>query len=47
VLLLIVAVLLVLGTFMDMAPMIIICTPIFLPVAKAYGIDPRCISAPS
>lgn len=40
VLLLIVAVLLVLGTFMDMAPMIIICTPIFLPVAKAYGISP-------
>lgn len=32
--------LLILGTFMDMAPMIIICTPIFLPVAKAYGIDP-------
>jgi tripartite ATP-independent transporter DctM subunit len=40
VLLLIVAILLVLGTFMDMAPMIIICTPIFLPVAKAYGISP-------
>jgi TRAP-type C4-dicarboxylate transport system permease large subunit len=33
-------VLLVLGTFMDMAPMIIICTPIFLPVVKAFGIDP-------
>ena len=32
--------LLVLGTFMDLAPMIIICTPIFLPVAKAFGIDP-------
>ena len=29
-----------LGTFMDLAPMILICTPIFLPVAKAYGIDP-------
>ncbi len=40
VLLLIIAVLLVLGTFMDLAPMILICTPIFLPVAKAYGIDP-------
>jgi len=39
-LLLIVAVLLALGTFMDLAPMILICTPIFLPVAKAYGIDP-------
>jgi hypothetical protein len=25
---------------MDMAPTIIICTPIFLPVAKAYGVDP-------
>ncbi len=37
---LIVAILLVLGTFMDLAPMILICTPIFLPVAKAYGIDP-------
>jgi tripartite ATP-independent transporter DctM subunit len=33
-------VLLVLGTFMDLAPLIIICTPIFLPVARAYGIDP-------
>ncbi|MGX5736334.1 TRAP transporter large permease [Bosea thiooxidans] len=33
-------VLLVLGTFMDMAPMIIICTPIFLPVVKAFGVDP-------
>jgi tripartite ATP-independent transporter DctM subunit len=40
VLLLIIAVLLLLGTFMDLAPMILICTPIFLPVAKAYGIDP-------
>jgi tripartite ATP-independent transporter DctM subunit len=40
VLLLIVLVLLVLGTFMDLAPLILICTPIFLPVARAYGIDP-------
>jgi tripartite ATP-independent transporter DctM subunit len=40
ILLLINVVLLVLGTFMDMAPMIIICTPIFLPVVKAFGIDP-------
>ncbi|MGY4516425.1 TRAP transporter large permease [Lysobacter sp. HA18] len=39
-LLLMILVLLVLGTFMDLAPMIIICTPIFLPVAKAIGIDP-------
>lgn len=40
VLLMIVLLLLALGTFMDLAPMILICTPIFLPVAKAYGIDP-------
>ena len=32
--------LLLLGTFMDMGPMIIITTPIFLPVVAAYGIDP-------
>lgn len=40
ILLLMIVVLLVLGTFMDLAPLIIICTPIFLPVAKAFGIDP-------
>jgi tripartite ATP-independent transporter DctM subunit len=40
ILLLLNIVLLVLGTFMDLAPLIIICTPIFLPVAKAFGIDP-------
>lgn len=40
ILLLINIILLVLGTFMDMAPMIIICTPIFLPLVKAFGIDP-------
>jgi tripartite ATP-independent transporter DctM subunit len=40
VLMLLNVVLLVLGTFMDMAPIIIICTPIFLPVAKAFGVDP-------
>ena len=40
ILLLINVILLVLGTFMDMAPMIIICTPIFLPVVKAIGVDP-------
>ncbi|GFK95851.1 C4-dicarboxylate TRAP transporter large permease protein DctM [Fundidesulfovibrio magnetotacticus] len=34
------AILLFLGTFMDMAPLIIICTPIFLPVMKAVGMDP-------
>jgi tripartite ATP-independent transporter DctM subunit len=40
VLLLINVVLLVLGTFMDMAPMVIIATPVLLPVVKAFGIDP-------
>jgi tripartite ATP-independent transporter DctM subunit len=39
-LLLMLALLLILGTFMDLAPMIIICTPILLPVARSYGIDP-------
>jgi tripartite ATP-independent transporter DctM subunit len=39
-LLLINVLLLVLGTFMDMAPMILICTPIMLPVVKAMGVDP-------
>jgi tripartite ATP-independent transporter DctM subunit len=32
--------LLVLGTFMDLAPMLLICTPIFLPVIVKLGIDP-------
>jgi tripartite ATP-independent transporter DctM subunit len=40
ILFLIMITLLVLGTFMDLAPLIIICTPIFLPVAKAFGVDP-------
>jgi tripartite ATP-independent transporter DctM subunit len=39
-LLLINILLLVLGTFMDLAPMLLICTPIFLPVIKQFGIDP-------
>jgi len=39
-LLLINVLLLLLGTFMDMAPMILICTPIMLPVVKALGVDP-------
>jgi tripartite ATP-independent transporter DctM subunit len=39
-LLLINILLLVLGTFMDMAPMLLICTPILLPVAKTFGVDP-------
>ncbi len=40
ILLLINIVLLVLGTFMDMSPLIVITTPIFLPVATAFGVDP-------
>ncbi|MEL7312181.1 MAG: TRAP transporter large permease [Pseudomonadota bacterium] len=39
-LLLINLVLLLLGTFMDMAPLIIITTPIFLPMATELGMDP-------
>ena len=39
-LLLINVVLLILGTFMDMAPLIIISTPIFLPLANQLGMDP-------
>ncbi|WP_306029547.1 TRAP transporter large permease [Stappia sp. MMSF_3263] len=40
VLLLINVLLLLLGTFMDMSPLIVITTPIFLPVAQAFGVDP-------
>ena len=40
VLLMIVVMLLLLGTFMDLAPMILICTPIFLPVVRELGWDP-------
>lgn len=32
--------LLLLGTFMDVAPMLLICTPIFMPVIAKLGIDP-------
>jgi tripartite ATP-independent transporter DctM subunit len=32
--------LLVLGTFMDLAPMLLICTPVFLPIIQKFGIDP-------
>jgi tripartite ATP-independent transporter DctM subunit len=39
-LLLINVVLLFLGTFMDLAPMLLICTPIFLPIVKQFGVDP-------
>lgn len=39
-LLLIALMLLLLGTFMDMAPLILITTPIFLPIATQVGMDP-------
>jgi tripartite ATP-independent transporter DctM subunit len=39
-LLLINVLLLILGTFMDLAPMLLICTPILLPVILKFGIDP-------
>ena len=40
ILLLINILLLILGTFMDLAPMLLICTPIFLPIVKQFGVDP-------
>ncbi|MBL1405255.1 MAG: C4-dicarboxylate ABC transporter permease [Hyphomicrobiales bacterium] len=40
ILLLLNVILLILGTFMDMSPLIVITTPIFLPVAVAFGVDP-------
>ncbi len=40
ILLMINAALLVLGMIMDMAALILICTPIFLPVAASLGMDP-------
>ncbi len=40
VLLMINVMLLVLGMIMDMAALILICTPIFLPVVKSLGMDP-------
>jgi tripartite ATP-independent transporter DctM subunit len=39
-LLLMVIALLIMGTFLDLAPKIIIVTPIFLPVARSYGVEP-------
>jgi TRAP-type C4-dicarboxylate transport system permease large subunit len=39
-LLLINILLLILGTFMDLAPMLLIATPILLPIAKQFGVDP-------
>ena len=40
ILLLLNVLLLFLGTFMDMSPLIVITTPIFLPVARELGMDP-------
>ncbi len=40
ILMLINVVLLVLGCLLDMAPAILICTPILLPVMKNFGVDP-------
>lgn len=40
VLLIINVILLVLGTFMDMSPLIVITTPILLPIAMQMGVDP-------
>jgi tripartite ATP-independent transporter DctM subunit len=40
ILLIINLILLALGTFMDMSPLIVITTPIFLPIAVSLGIDP-------
>ena len=34
------AILFLLGTFLDMAATILICAPIFLPIAMAHGMDP-------
>ena len=39
ILLIINAILLIVGTFMDMAPALLIFTPIFLPVAKSVGVN--------
>ncbi len=40
ILLLINVMLLVLGCLMDMSPLILICTPILLPMVTALGVDP-------
>ncbi len=40
ILLLINFMLLFLGTLMDLAPLLLICTPILLPVVKTFGVDP-------
>jgi tripartite ATP-independent transporter DctM subunit len=40
ILLLINLILLVMGCFMDLAPLVLIMTPILLPVVKSFGMDP-------
>ena len=40
ILLMINVILLIVGTFMDMAPALLIFTPIFLPVIRSIGMDP-------
>jgi tripartite ATP-independent transporter DctM subunit len=40
ILLIVNVILLLLGTFMDMAPLIVITTPIFLPILTPLGVDP-------
>lgn len=40
ILLIIIAILLFIGAFMDIAPAILIFTPIFLPIATSFGMDP-------
>ncbi len=40
ILLMINVILLILGMIMDMAALLLICTPIFLPIAKSIGMDP-------
>jgi tripartite ATP-independent transporter DctM subunit len=30
----------ILGTFLDMAPTILVCTPIFMPICQRYGMEP-------
>ena len=40
ILLLILVILLVVGTFMDPTPAILIFTPIFLPIVTTFGVDP-------
>ncbi|MFC0559037.1 TRAP transporter large permease [Halalkalibacter alkalisediminis] len=40
IILIMIAILLMIGTFMDITPAVLIFTPIFLPVAQTFGMDP-------